>query len=315
MPDRIVRAAILTSDGVCSLSWAAEVFYRRLMSVVDDYGRYDGRVSVLKSHCYPLQTDKVTDRDVGKWLSESAAAGLVTLYSVGGKPYLHVERFNQRIRSDSKWPAPEITKKPENVGSRSIDSKVLTDDSNTPQSAAVFVCVDVCEDVGACHPPNGGCDVPKRLPEVFEAWNEIKGVTHARQMTDNRKKSLRARLADSTWCQNWKPAMSRVAKSAFCTGANDSGWRADIDWFLRPDTVTKVMEGKYDDRDRTANAFGNSGGTGGKVEGFRVRSSGPGSLLDQMDKELQRAESARRDSAGGPREMQSSGPGDDQAGV
>jgi hypothetical protein len=251
MPDRIVRAAILTSDGVCSLSWAAEVFYRRLMSVVDDYGRYDGRVSVLKSHCYPLQTDKVTDRDVGKWLSESAAAGLVTLYSVGEKPYLQVERFNQRIRSDSKWPAPEITKKPENVGSRSIDSKVLTYDSNPPQSAAVFVCVDVCEgavvDVGAS-PPTGGGEEPKKLPEVLQAWNAIQGVTHARQMTANRQTALRNRLSDSAWVQSWREALDRIAESDFCTGKSDSGWRADIDWFLRPDTVTKVMEGKYDNR-------------------------------------------------------------------
>jgi hypothetical protein len=259
MPDRIVRAAILTSDGVCSLSWAAEVFYRRLMSVVDDYGRYDGRVSVLKSHCYPLQTDKVTERDVGKWLSESAAAGLVTLYSVGEKPYLQVERFNQRIRSDSKWPAPEITKKPENVGSRSIDSKVLTDDSNLPQSAAVFVCVDVCEgavvDVGASLVPDGTGEATKRLPEVAEAWNAIQGVTHVRQMTENRQKALRNRLSDSKWSQSWRSAMDRVAESDFCTGKSEKGWRADIDWFLRPDTVTKILEGKYDNRSGSRDLF------------------------------------------------------------
>lgn len=251
MPDRIVRAAILTSDGVCSLSWAAEVFYRRLMSVVDDYGRYDGRVSVLKSHCYPLQTDKVTDRDVGKWLSESAAAGLVTLYSVAGKPYLQVERFNQRIRSDSKWPAPEITKRPENVGPRSIDSKVLTNDSNPPQSAAVDVCVDVCEGAGVdvCDiSPSGDGEESKKLPEVFQVWNGIDGVTHARQLTANRRTAMRNRLSDHVWAESWRQGAAKVAASDFCKGQNSSGWRADIDWFLRPDTLTKILEGKYDNR-------------------------------------------------------------------
>lgn len=250
MPDRIIRAAILTSDGVCSLSWAAEVFYRRLMSVVDDYGRYDGRISVLKSHCYPLQTDKVTDRDVGKWLAESSAAGLVTVYSVGGKPYLQVERFGQRIRSDSKWPGPELAEKPENVDSRSFVSNSLTDVSTPRPNAAVFVCVCegacVCE--GVCDISGNGGGEAKVLPDVAVAWNGIQGVTHVRQMTEARRKALRSRLASPEWAGAWQQAIAKVAASDFCTGKNDSGWRADFDWFLRPDTVTKITEGKYDNR-------------------------------------------------------------------
>jgi hypothetical protein len=40
MPVRILREGILTSERVDTLSPAAEVFYRRLMSVVDDFGRF-----------------------------------------------------------------------------------------------------------------------------------------------------------------------------------------------------------------------------------------------------------------------------------
>ena len=43
-------------------------------------------------------------------------------------------------------------------------------------------------------------------------------------------------------------ALDRVRSSSFCRGQNDRGWRADLDWFLRPDTVTKLLEGKYEDR-------------------------------------------------------------------
>ena len=49
MPDRIVRQGILTSDRVNQLDWGAECFYRRLMSIVDDYGRYDARPAVLRA--------------------------------------------------------------------------------------------------------------------------------------------------------------------------------------------------------------------------------------------------------------------------
>lgn len=41
--------------------------------------------------------------------------------------------------------------------------------------------------------------------------------------------------------------MLRIQKSSFCQGKNDRGWVASFDWFIRPDTVVKIMEGKYDD--------------------------------------------------------------------
>ena len=108
MPDRIVRAGILTSDPVNTLSWPAEVLYRRLHSIVDDYGRYDGRSALLRAHLYPLKIDKVSEADVGKWLTECVTAGLVSLYRVAGRPYVEVTKFGARVRAEtSKWPSPD----------------------------------------------------------------------------------------------------------------------------------------------------------------------------------------------------------------
>lgn len=98
MPNRIIRDGILSSESVCSLGWAAEVFYRRLQSVVDDYGRFEAHPKLLRSKCYPIQFDKVSDADIGKWLADCATAGLVSVYpAADGKRYLQVEKFGQRI--------------------------------------------------------------------------------------------------------------------------------------------------------------------------------------------------------------------------
>lgn len=107
MPDRIVRANILTSDAVNQLSWAAEVFYRRLMSVADDYGRYEGRSSILRASLYPLKLNQVSEADIVKWRTECSETGLVSLYEVDGKEYVMILKFNQRLRAaKSKYPAP-----------------------------------------------------------------------------------------------------------------------------------------------------------------------------------------------------------------
>lgn len=104
MPNRIVRDAILTSERVASLGWPEEVFYRRLMSIVDDYGRHEANTQLLRSRCYPLQTDNVRTADITRWMAACQKAGLILGYEVAGKSYLEVLNFGQQQRSASKCP-------------------------------------------------------------------------------------------------------------------------------------------------------------------------------------------------------------------
>lgn len=83
------------------------------------------------------------------------------------------------------------------------------------------------------------------LDNFLTTWNQA-GLENARKLTASRMKHLRARLKDDDWRNNWKQALSRLQKSRFAKGFNDRGFVANIDFFLRPDTVTKVLEGKYD---------------------------------------------------------------------
>lgn len=95
--------------------------------------------------------------------------------------------------------------------------------------------------------PAGAGPSVEELDEVVEAWNES-GLVRCRKLTDKRRSALRSRLADSDWQSSWREAIDRAAKSAFCRGENGSGWRAGIDWFLRADSLTRILEGIYDDR-------------------------------------------------------------------
>ena len=107
MPTRLIRDAILTSGRVASLSWEEEVFYRRLMSVADDYGLYDARPPILRSALYPLQLDKMSECNIQRCLSACEAAGLILLYSHTGKPYLMILGFGQQGKTSHKWPLPD----------------------------------------------------------------------------------------------------------------------------------------------------------------------------------------------------------------
>lgn len=106
MPSRIIREGILTSRRVNTLSSGAELFYRRLLSVADDYGRYHGHPTLLRAATFPLKMDVVTDDHITKWLTETINAQLVRPYTSDGQKYIEILDFGQKVRSKSKFPAP-----------------------------------------------------------------------------------------------------------------------------------------------------------------------------------------------------------------
>lgn len=108
MPSRIIREGILTSERVDALSLNAEVFYRRVMSVVDDYGRFSANPALLRASCYPLRLDIVKEDAIKEMLAECVVAGLIVVYKVGAKSFLEMIDFKQQVRAkDSKYPSPD----------------------------------------------------------------------------------------------------------------------------------------------------------------------------------------------------------------
>lgn len=81
---------------------------------------------------------------------------------------------------------------------------------------------------------------------IVDAWNMIDGVVRCGAITETRRKALAARLKDTFWKENWEAAIERIRKVPGLLGKNDRKWKATFDWFVRPDTVMKVIEGKYE---------------------------------------------------------------------
>lgn len=109
MPNRIIKEGICTSDSIDSLSWFEEVLFYRLIVNCDDYGRFDGRIPVIKNRLFPLKED-LTTKTVRSGLTKLVNAGLVALYAFEGKPFLYLPTWNdhQNVRAKrSRYPAPE----------------------------------------------------------------------------------------------------------------------------------------------------------------------------------------------------------------
>ena len=100
---------------------------------------------------------------------------------------------------------------------------------------------------------------PLTIELLSAKWNTVVGVRSCRKPTPSRRNQFKTRAASAAWVTQVDAALDKVARSTFCQGGGKQGWRADLDWFLKPETVSKIMEGKYDDNGRAGHA--NSAGS------------------------------------------------------
>jgi hypothetical protein len=105
MPNRLLREGVCTSELINMLSCDEEVMFYRLLVVCDDYGYADARPAILKAQCFPLK-ESVKPADIERWLQALAGKALIARYMKDGKPYLAVNKWEQRVRSRPKYPAP-----------------------------------------------------------------------------------------------------------------------------------------------------------------------------------------------------------------
>lgn len=85
----------------------------------------------------------------------------------------------------------------------------------------------------------------------LEHWNSHSNLPPIRTFTKERICHLQARLQEEQFATNWKAIIATISACPFLTGQNDRGWRATVDWILVNETnYVKVLEGKYDDRER-----------------------------------------------------------------
>jgi hypothetical protein len=106
-------------------------------------------------------------------------------------------------------------------------------------------------DQAATEEPSDFTDISgSSLEFVRDSWNASGPITCIR-LTEKLRRAARARLKVPWWSEHWLLALERLPQCRFLWGESDRGWKADLEWFLKPDSVQKILEGKYDNAGST----------------------------------------------------------------
>lgn len=109
MPQRFLRPGVTTSQRWNTVPYDAQTLFIRLLTLVDDFGRYDADFRLLRSHAFPYgdpQGREIKLQTIENMCLQLSTVNLVTFYRSDGKQYLQLERWNEKARAaESKYPA------------------------------------------------------------------------------------------------------------------------------------------------------------------------------------------------------------------
>jgi uncharacterized phage protein (TIGR02220 family) len=109
MPQRFLKPGITSSEHWNACSWQSQSFYVRLLTLVDDFGRFEANPKLLRSLAFPLLEDITSDAVKGM-MEELHKNNLAVFYFQNDKPYVQLLNWTERPRAGaSKYPAFDNT--------------------------------------------------------------------------------------------------------------------------------------------------------------------------------------------------------------
>ena len=264
---RTIKPEFWTDEKIVGLPALARLLFIGLWNFCDDHGYLWDEPLRIKLQVLPMD-----ECDIPELLSKLVESSLLTeLETTTGKRAFLITHFkdHQKVQhpADSKI-QPLISRV---LMSPHESSRVLTPEGKGREGKGIegkgkerkgerVVSPSAQEPPEADSPP-----VSDQVQEVFDSWNAIEGVIKAKELSPKRKAVIKTRLQESHFRSNWTEGLAGIASSAFCQGNNDRGWKADLDWFLKPASLLKILEGKYANNTR-AGPSGNADLFGGLRE-------------------------------------------------
>ena len=230
--------------------------------MADDYGRLHDNIKVIDAFVFPNSSETVRESvanlsRIGRIRRGTSSNGTKVIEIVNWTKHQRVDKPQNHLAlpkiDDSKT---EIN---ENIGNKAIPESFANSSGMIREKVATLPGTrdqgPGIRDQGPGSMDQGCkgetevfvvCVASSAEIEVVSFWNSTMGQSC--KLTPKRKRALKTRLADPAWIAIWREAVQRASESDFCNGLGEQGWRADLEWFLRPDSAQKLMEGKFDNR-------------------------------------------------------------------
>jgi len=248
---RMIDPTIWTSTSFLKLNHRQRLLFIGIVSNSDDYGKLSGDLRTLKAKIFPADPMKPSQIESDLKIIENTN-NMILRYDIIGESFIKLPKWfvYQRVDKprESQIPEPYFNDSEINPG-LAIDDSVLKEGKLKEGKVKE---PDTGNEINSFPLPSGNGSAME-VEMLFKDWNEMANKCECRKMLKTtlsskhgRYRAAVARLKDPFFRDNYKQALEKVLVSPFCNGDSDRGWKADIDFFLQPDRVMKILEGKHD---------------------------------------------------------------------
>lgn len=251
MPNRFIKEKCRTSRTLETLTDFEERLFWRLLTVVDDFGRFDANPQVVRSLCFPLDPGKRMLANVSKCLQKLVSASTLLIYTCNGNEYgqfINFEEHQGKPRAKiSKFPDPPKDQLNSMLASASTCEQMLP--SSVSESVSEIRIPNESSVVGA----NGTSPSPPATNRLLDhEFLETLSQNPAYADLDVQKELGKC----EAWCQANSIALP-PSKKRFVNWLNKAygkpgrgiqnghGYKTNFDRTL--ENAKKVMEGLHDD--------------------------------------------------------------------
>lgn len=254
---RSVHPGIYTDEAWASVCIEARWLGIGLLTEADDRGIFEWKTLQIKMRLFPA--DNI---DVGELLESLLTADIIRKFNVSGRTYGAIKNFcrYQRPRKPQlKHPSSDDIDTFVDLNARRVPQKSEPDDDEQGPIPPRSEKSPQMEEGGGSRNKKQEelpSEVPANKPnddarQAVEIYNESAGRTgwpRVQRLTPQRRAACNARLSECGGIDGWRTAIAKGAASSFLCGSNQTGWKADFDFFCQSKSFTKLMEGSYDDR-------------------------------------------------------------------
>jgi len=257
---RMIHDCMWQSEGFATLTYRQRCLWIGLITTADDQGRARAHPGLVRAAVFPF--DVIAQDEIEADLQAIIDADMVLVYQAGDKAFYQVlnwwEYQHPQWVGPSDHPAPDgwkdrmryhgkrhkvITKNwPES------DKKARDDKANKPGDKPgdklPLAKEEVKEEVEV------KADTDAIFLDILSHWAAVfPGKSQPKHSNKTLRKKLATRMREAEFRENWRDAITRASKSAFC---NDGSW-CQVGWFLaNDDNWRKALDGAYDDSGKNA---------------------------------------------------------------
>jgi len=273
---RTIKPEFWQNEHLARLCPESRLLAIALLNHADDHGYFVATHQIVRAACFPFDEDS---SNVRRGLDELSNIGWIKVRKApDGRLLGKVVNFKVHQRVDRPQPSKiaDIFKQIQGFDECSSNVRRTLDDCSAQEQGTGNregnreTEKEIINDLSAANaadpPPSAGQSKPEQPPaqpegkaprrkkandpnrytpeEVLECWTYY--FSQNPKLTPERRRKIQVRLNDDWWHDNFADACATAYKLPFCQGDNDRGWKANIDWFLKPDTLPKILEGFYE---------------------------------------------------------------------